>query len=124
MNTSKPTTIDEYISSFPIDVQKVLEEVRHKIGSIAPEAQETISYAIPTFDLNGKHLIHFAGFKNHIGLYPTPVGMEQFKDDFADYKTGKGSVQFPLNEPMPMDLIAKIVKFRLESIRQPAKRKK
>ncbi len=124
MNTSKSTTIDEYISSFPIDVQKVLEEVRHKIGSIAPEAQETISYAIPTFDLNGKHLIHFAGFKNHIGLYPTPVGMEQFKDDFADYKTGKGSVQFPLNEPMPMDLIAKIVKFRLESMKQPAKGKK
>lgn len=124
MNTSKPTNIDEYISAFPIDVQKVLEEVRHKIGSIAPEAQETISYAIPTFDLNGKHLIHFAGFKNHIGLYPTPVGMEQFKDDFADYKTGKGSVQFPLSEPMPMDLIAKIVKFRLESIKQTAKRKK
>ncbi len=116
--------MDEYISSFPKDVQIVLEEVRDLIRGIVPEAEETISYAIPTFDLYGKHLVHFAGFKNHLGLSPTPPGMEQIKDDLSGYKTGKGSVQFPLNKPMPRELIAKIVDFRVESLKEPSNAKK
>ncbi len=113
MNT-KPNNIDEYISGFPKDVQKNLEQVRKTIKKAAPQAEETISYAIPTFDLNGKHLVHFAGYENHVGFYPAPVGMEAFKKEFAKYKTGKGSVQFPLNNPMPLDLITRIVKFRVK----------
>jgi len=83
------------------------------VHELAPDATETISYAIPTFDLGGKHLVHFAGYEKHVGLYPAPSGMEAFKGDLKAYKTGKGSVQFPLEEPLPVDLIRRIVAFRV-----------
>ena len=109
------TSVDEYIAGFPPETRKVLEEMRALIKSTAPEeATETISYAIPTFDLNGKHLVHFAGFAHHVGFYPIPSGMEAFKEELARYKTGKGSVQLPLDEPLPVDLIRRIVAFRVE----------
>ncbi len=118
----RPTasTIDEYIDAFPHEVQAPLREMRELIRSLAPDATETISYAIPTFDLLGKHLVHFAGFAHHVGLYPAPSGMEAFRDDLAPYKTGKGSVQFPLGEPLPVDLIRRIVEFRLAETRRKA----
>ena len=112
-NRPKADSIDEYIADFPAATQAALQEIRTIIRRLAPEATETISYAIPTFDLNGKHLIHFAGYAKHVGLYPTPVGMDEFAADFAPYKTGKGSVQFPLDQPLPIDLIERIVRFRL-----------
>ncbi|MBL7782098.1 MAG: DUF1801 domain-containing protein [Saprospiraceae bacterium] len=117
MNTAKPETIDQYIADFPAEVQQVLEEVRSTIRQMVPDARECISYGIPTFDMDKSHLVHFAGFKQHIGLYPTPTGMEAFKTDLAPYKQGKGSVQFPLDQPMPLDLIRKIVEYRMEVVR-------
>jgi len=116
---STATTIDEYIAEFPPETRRVLQETRELIRSHAPEATETISYAIPTFDLNGRHLVHFAGYPRHIGFYPIPTGMEAFKEELSRYKTGKGSVQFPLDEPLPRDLIRRIVEFRvLENARR------
>jgi uncharacterized protein YdhG (YjbR/CyaY superfamily) len=111
---STATSIDEYIAGFPPETQKVLGELRALIKSLAPEATETISYAMPTFDLNGHHLVHFAGYPKHIGFYPIPSGLEAFKEDLRSYKTGRGSVQFPLSQPMPTDLIRRIVEFRVE----------
>jgi len=105
--------IDSYIAGFPDDIQKRLEQVRATIQKAAPQAEEAIKYAIPTFVLNG-NLVHFAAFKNHIGFYPAPTGMKAFKKDLAPYKQGKGSVQFPLDRPMPLALITKIVKMRVE----------
>lgn len=104
--------IDEYIAGFPNNVQAILEKIRATIRESAPEAEETISYQMPTFKQNGI-LVHFAAFKNHIGLYPTPSGIEEFKDVLSDYKSAKGSVQFPLDQPIPYDLIGKIVRFRV-----------
>ena len=104
---------DEYIAGFPPETQKVLEEMRALIRASAPGATETISYAIPTFDLNGKHLVHFAGYARHVGFYPIPSGLEAFKEDLAPYKRGKGSVQFPLGQSLPRDLIRRIVEFRV-----------
>ncbi len=121
-NRSTAESIDEYIAEFPPEIQAVLEEVRALIHASAPDATETISYAIPTFDLNGKHLVHFAGFAKHIGFYPIPSGMEAFKQDFKPYKTGKGSVQFPLDRPLPVDLIRRIVEFRVEESASNAQR--
>lgn len=113
-NRSAATTIDEYIAEFPDETQKVLEQLRALIRETAPEATETISYAIPTFDLNGKHLVHFAGYARHIGLYPTGSGIEAFSDELEPYKRGKGSVQFPLGAPLPVELIRRIILFRLD----------
>lgn len=113
---SAATTIDEYISEFPPEVQERLQEVRRLVHETAPDAVETISYAIPTFDYKGKHLVHFGGFANHIGFYPTPSGMEQFDEELAKYKRGKGSAQLPLSKPLPADLIREIVRFRLAKI--------
>jgi uncharacterized protein YdhG (YjbR/CyaY superfamily) len=107
------TTIDEYILNFSEEIQKLLNEVRDAIKTAAPEAAEKISYQIPTFYLNG-NLVHFAAFKNHIGFYPTSSGISAFKDELKEYKSAKGSVQFPLDMPMPIDLIKRIVKFRVE----------
>src|SRR5687768_8603977 len=108
-------SIDEYIARFPKATQMALQEVRATIQRAAPGAEETISYAIPTFKLNGTYLIYFAEYKNHIGLYPVPAGNVAFESDFSSYKTsGKGAIQFPLSEPMPVHLITKIVKFRLQ----------
>ncbi len=106
-------SIDEYIAGFPPETQRVLAELRALIKASAPAATETISYAIPTFDLNGKHLVHFAGYERHVGLYPAPSGLEAFKEDLKPYKQGKGSVQFPLDQPLPTDLIRRIVEFRV-----------
>ncbi len=108
-----PNTIDEYIAGFPAATQKVLEEVRALISAAAPGATETISYAVPTFDLNG-HLVHFAGYRSHIGLYPGPSGIEAFREELKPYKSAKGSVQFPLDRPLPRDLIRRIVEFRVQ----------
>lgn len=110
---STAPSIDAYIAEFPSDVQEVLEQVRGIIRQAAPGATETIAYAIPTFDLNGKHLVHFAAFTKHVGLYPTPSGMEAFADDLATYRAGKGSARFPLGQPLPVDLIRRIVEFRV-----------
>jgi uncharacterized protein YdhG (YjbR/CyaY superfamily) len=107
------TTIDQYIAGFPVDVQEILEKIRMTIHQAAPEAQEAIKYAIPTFTLKG-NLIHFAAFKKHIGLYPAPTGIEQFKQELSIYKQAKGSVQFPLDQPIPYDLITRIVLFRVK----------
>jgi len=112
-DSNKVENIDDYISDFPGETQKYLNEMRELIRKLAPDSVESISYAIPTFSLNGKYLVYFAGFKNHIGLYPTPVGMEAFKEELSNYKTGKGSVQFPLNKPLPIALITKIVKYQI-----------
>jgi len=117
-------SIDAYIANFPPETQQVLEEVRALVKSIAPEATETISYAIPTFDLHGKHLVHFAGYEHHVGLYPAPSGMAEFAEDLAPYKQGKGSVQFPLDKPLPTDLIRRIVEFRVEETTRKATGKK
>jgi uncharacterized protein YdhG (YjbR/CyaY superfamily) len=110
----KLTTMDEYIFSFPKKTQKILVKMRKTIIKLVPKAEQTISYAIPTFKLNGKSLVHFAGYKNHIGFYATTSGHEEFKNELANYKQGKGSVQFPLAKPIPYDLIERIVKFRME----------
>ncbi len=110
---SEPQTIDEYIAGFPPDVQAILQQVRATIKEAAPGAEETIKYRMPTFLLNG-NLVYFAGFKNHIGFYPIPTGIEKFQKELSKYKTAKGSVQFPLDQPMPLGLIRKIVKFRVK----------
>ena len=104
-------TIDGYIKTFPEDIQSILERMRQTIRKAAPEAVEAISYQIPTFKLNG-NLVHFAAFKNHIGFYPTSSGIEAFKKELSPYKGGKGSVQFPIDKPIPYDLVKKIVMFR------------
>jgi len=116
MGTSKKQfrTIDEYIKIFPNDVQSILEKMRQTIKKAAPEAVEAISYQMPTFKLNGKNLVHFAAFKNHIGFYPIPSGIEAFKKELSSYKQGKGSVQFPIDKPIPYDLVEKIVKYRVK----------
>jgi len=106
-------SIDEYIAEFPAATQKMLRELRALIRASAPEATETISYAIPTFDLNGQHVVHFAGFAKHVGFYPTGRGVAAFKDELEPYKAGKGSVRFPLGQPMPTDLIRRIVEYRV-----------
>lgn len=122
MITTKPKNIDEYIAGFPEDIQKILEQIRATVKAAAPEAEETIGYAMPTFKLNG-NLVHFAAFKNHIGFYPTPTGIDSFKKELSNYKGAKGSVQFPLNQPMPLDLITKIVKFRVkENLKKVSKK--
>jgi len=122
MNTIA-NNIDEYISGFPEEIQILLEQVRATIKQAAPEAEEAIKYAMPTFVLNG-NLVHFAAFKNHIGFYPVPSGIEAFKKELSVYKGAKGSVQFPLNQPMPLELITKIVKFRVDENLRKAKAKK
>lgn len=122
-NRSTATSIDEYLTEFPPDVRERLERMRALISEVAPEATETIAYAMPTFDLNGRHLVHFAGFAHHIGFYPVPTALEAFKDDLKAYKQGKGSVQFPLDQPLPEDLIRRVVEFRVaENMRKPAKK--
>ena len=118
-NTKSPSNIDEYITGFPKDVQNTLQKIRGIIKKAAPDAQEAIKYQIPTFVLNG-NLVHFAAFQKHIGFYPAPSGIEAFKDELSVYKTAKGSVQFPLDEPVPYGLITKIVNFRLKENRRKA----
>ncbi len=108
-----PTTIDEYIAGFPPDIQEILQKIRAAIRGAAPQAEETISYQMPTFKLKG-NLVHFAAFKQHIGFYPTPTGIEQFKSELSAYAGAKGSIRFPLDQPIPYDLIGRIVTFRVQ----------
>ena len=114
MKRPKYATIEEYIANFPGDVRPVLEKIRSTIQKAAPKAEETISYQIPAFKLNGRILVYFAAFKNHVSLYPAPRNAAEFKDELADYRGGKETVQFPLEKPVPYDLIRSIVKFKLK----------
>jgi uncharacterized protein YdhG (YjbR/CyaY superfamily) len=113
---AKFTTMDAYIASFPKDAQPILEKIRETIRSAAPGATEAISYQIPTFKLNGSNLVHFAAWKDHIGFYAMPSGNAAFEKELSKYKAAKGSVQFPLDEPIPYDLVTKIAKFRVKEI--------
>jgi uncharacterized protein YdhG (YjbR/CyaY superfamily) len=124
MASTKAENIDEYIARFPAKTQQALQLIRATIKKLAPEASEAISYGIPAFNLNKRYLIYFAGFKNHIGMYPAPVEEESFKDAITPYKSGKATVQFPLNAPMPVDLIEKIVVFKIAQNRQKATKAK
>lgn len=123
MTTNKAANVDDYITGFPPEVQEVLQRVRDTIRKAAPAAEETIAYAMPAYKLNGT-LVYFAGYKSHVGFYATPTGHEAFKKELSKYKEGKGSVQFPLDEPMPLKLIEKIVKFRVKENAEKAKAKK
>lgn len=116
------TSIDEYIATFPGEVQLLLEELRATIKAAAPDAKEKISYQIPTFYLKG-NLVHFAAYKKHIGFYPTPSGIQAFQKELSIYKGAKGSVQFPLDKPLPLELIGRIVKYRVVENLERAKRK-
>jgi uncharacterized protein YdhG (YjbR/CyaY superfamily) len=118
-----PRNIDEYIAAFPKDVQQILEKIRKTIQKAAPGAQEAIKYQIPTFTLNG-NLVHFAAYKNHIGFYPAPTVIEKFKKELSIYGSGKGTLKFPLDKPIPYDLIDKIVKFRVKERLAGSKAKK
>lgn len=111
---SSAKAIDEYVAGFPEETRAVLQEMRTIIAAAAPDAVETMSYAIPTFDLHGRHLVHFAGYESHIGFYPAPSGIAAFKDELKPFKSAKGSVQFPLDRPLPANLIWRIVAFRVE----------
>lgn len=115
-------SIDEYILEFPIEIQEILKKLRKVIKELAPDAEEKISYQMPTFVLYG-NLVHFAAFKNHIGFYPAPSGINAFKEELSEYKGGKGSIQFPLEKPLPYDLIRKIVKFRVAENIEKAEQK-
>ena len=117
------TTIDEYINTFPEAVRKILNQLRQTIHETAPEAEETISYQMPTFTLHG-NLVHFAAFKHHIGFYPAPTGIEAFQQELAPYKGAKGSVQFPIDQPLPLSLIRKIVKYRVKENLERKQKKK
>lgn len=120
MKAKKAKDIDEYIADFPVDVQLLLQKVRTAIRKAAPKAEEAIKYQMPTFVLNG-NLIHFAGYKNHIGLYPGSKPIEEFKDELSRYETSKGTVRLPLDKPIPVGLISKITKFCVQ--RNLAKKK-
>jgi uncharacterized protein YdhG (YjbR/CyaY superfamily) len=121
-NEVRFNSIDEYIAAFPEDIQIILQQIRETIQAAAPDAIEKISYQMPTFAQNG-NLVHFAAFKTHIGFYPTPSGTEAFKEEIARYQSGMGSIQFPLDEPMPLDLITRIVKMRVAENLQKAESK-
>ena len=111
-------SINEYIASFPENVQKILEEIRETIKTAAPDTEEKISYGIPTFTLNGKYLIYFAGWKNHISIYPIPTGSEAFNKQVSKYVEGKGTLKFPIDKPLPLKLITKIVKLNVAENRK------
>ena len=120
---TKPANVDEYISGFPADVQKALQKIRETIKKAAPKAEETISYAMPAFRQNG-NLVYYAAWKEHIGFYATPTGNSAFKKDLEGYKTSKGAIQFPLDKPMPVQLITKLVKYRVKENEEKAALKK
>jgi len=124
MNPFAPPTTDEYIAGFPDDIQMILNQVRAIIKEAAPEAEESIGYGMPAYKLKGKPLVYFAGFKNHIGFYATPSGHTEFAKELSKYKQGKGSVQFPLDQAIPYELIAQIVAFRVFENLEKGKTKK
>jgi uncharacterized protein YdhG (YjbR/CyaY superfamily) len=115
-----PATIDEYIAGFPREVQEILQQIRTTIRSAAPDAEETISYQIPTFTLNGRYLIYFAAHSKHVALYPAPMGDAELQAELAAYRSGKGTLKFPLEKPLPLALIARIVELSLEENRAKA----
>ena len=117
----KPIDINEYISRFPKDIQVCLQQIRETIQRVVPDAKEKISYGMPAFELNG-NLVYFAGYKNHIGFYATPTGHKEFCEELSAYKQGKGSVQFPLDRPMPLDLIRRITEFRAKENRSKSEK--
>ena len=116
-------TIDEYIAGFPENIRDILEELRRVIREAAPRAEEAMRYGIPTFRLNG-NLVHFAAFKHHIGFYPTPSAIEAFKEELSSYKQAKGSVRFPIDKPLPYDLIRKIVQYRVDESQDSKKKER
>lgn len=116
--------VDQYILSFPLEIQERLHTMQKTILSIAPQAEESISYGMPAYKTHGLPLVYFAGYKSHIGFYATPNGHEKFEKEFSKYKQGKGSVQFPLDQPLPLKLIQDVVKFRLKSNEEKAKAEK
>ena len=118
-----PKDVDEYINDFSPKVQEILKQIRFTIKEAAPEAKETIKYQMPTFFLN-ENLVHFAGYKGHIGFYPTPSGIEKFANDLTSYKYTKGLVQFPIDKPIPLKLIKKIVEFRVKEVKEKESKKK
>jgi uncharacterized protein YdhG (YjbR/CyaY superfamily) len=115
--------MDAYIATFPSDVQAILEQIRTTIHETVPGAQETISYQMPTFSLNGQYLVYFAAYKKHISLYPAPTGVEEFQEALAVYGAGKGTLKFPLNQPIPFDLIRRFVAFRAKEALKQAEAK-
>ncbi|TMI45079.1 hypothetical protein E6H19_05745 [Candidatus Bathyarchaeota archaeon] len=121
MSAKKFETIDEYIESFPENVQSVLEKLRATVQEAAPEAVQSISYDMPTFKLNGKRLVYFSAWKNHIGFYSIPRGNETFRKELSPYEGEKGSLRFPLEKPIPYDLVKKIVTFRMKEIQDENK---
>ncbi len=116
MNQSK--TIKTYIEELPENIQNVLQQVYNAAKEVLPGTEETISYGMPTFKLDGKNIVHFAAFKNHIGFYPTPDGINEFQKELSQYKGAKGSVQFPLDKPIPLDLIKRMTLFRLNKVKE------
>jgi uncharacterized protein YdhG (YjbR/CyaY superfamily) len=124
MISKAPTSIDEYIADFPEDIQSLLNQVRSTVKQAAPDAEESIGYGMPAYKTHGKPLVYFAAFKNHIGFYATPTGHAEFAKELSKYKQGKGSVQFPIDQPMPLKLIAQIVEFRVIENQEKAKKKK
>jgi len=114
MKTVKANTVEDYIANFPASTQKLLKQVRKTIKAPAPKSEELISYGMPGYKLNGKALVYFAGYEHHVGFYATPTGHKKFEKQLSKYKQGKGSVQFPIDEPMPLKLITEIVKFRVK----------
>lgn len=123
MEMPKTKTVDAYIAGFPKETQQVLEQIRTIMHKHIPKADEAISYGIPVIKLQGNYVIYFAGYKNHVSIYPAPRGHEDFKKVLSAYKGGKGTVQFPLNEPLPVTLISRIVKFRVKETLEAAKKK-
>jgi uncharacterized protein YdhG (YjbR/CyaY superfamily) len=119
MNVDKPATVDAYILTFPENVQKALQRIRMTVIGAAPKAEETISYGMPAFKYNGRVIIYFAGYKNHIGVYATPLAHAAFQKELSRYKQGRGSVQFPLNRPIPLDLIKRMVQFKIKQQDEP-----
>ena len=119
MKTATATNIDEYIAKFPPTTAKILQQVRLTVRKAAPKAEETISYGMPAFRYKGRVIIYFAGYKNHIGIYATPSGHAAFQKELSGYKQGRGSVQFPLDQPMPLDLIKRMVQFRVKQQDEP-----
>ncbi len=125
VNLVMPTiNIDKFISKYPPEVQIILQKIRALIQKSAPGAEEAMAYGIPTFKLNGKNLVHFSAFKEHIGFYPTPSGITKFKKELSAYEGAKGSVKFPLTKPIPYALIGKIVQFRVKEVKGQAKEKR
>lgn len=123
MDNSEYQTIDEFIAQFPPEVQEALQTMRKVIREVAPDAKEKIAYGIPTFDYFG-NLVHFSAYKNHIGFYPAPSGIEQFKEALAKYQKGKGTIQFPLDQPIPYDLVREVTIYRVAENLRKAEEKK